>query len=206
MSKWWDTNMADAGQALYSDPNLAVTAATVPQNLTSSQTQYKTDADYARSDKGGFMGAVAGVLGTADSWLSNIPGWGIAKQSVSYPIDKAATGMRWAYSNVISQPISTLLLQSARYDINGDLSGWGESWHQAEHISPGQAFMNYENTAEASGQGTALSSVWGDAGQNLSPHEKAMVKQNVNRFIYDKNYWQDKSSWKYNVGSGSLEL
>jgi hypothetical protein len=206
MSKWWDTNMADAGQALYSDPALAVTAATVPQNLTASQTQYKTDADYARSDKGGFMGAVSGVLGTADSWLSNIPGWGIAKQSVSYPIDKTATGLRWMYSNVISQPISTLLLQSARYDISGDLSGWGESWNQAEHISPGQAFMNYENTAEASGHGTALSSVWGDAGQNLSPHEKAMVKQNVDRFIYDKNYWQDKSSWKYNVGSGSLDF
>lgn len=213
MSKWWDTSMADAGQALYSDPNLAITAATVPQSLTQQQTQYKTEQDYARSDHGGFMSAIGSALGTTDSWLSNIPGWGIAKQAVSYPIDKTATGLRWVYSNVISQPTSALLLHASRSELGdssffgdiGDVFG-GQDWKKAEHISPGQAFMNYENTAEATGQGTALSGFLGDAGTNISPHEKAMVKQNVDRFIYDTDYWKKRSDWKYNVGSGSLDF
>lgn len=210
MSRWWDTNMADAGQALYSDPNLAVTAATVPTNLLGSQTQFKTDQQQAQQDKGGFMGDIAGALGKTDSWLSNIPGWGIAKKAVEYPIDKTATGLRWVFSNVLSQPVSTLLLHSARMDLGdntaGLFSGWSQDYQKAEHISPGEAFTNYENVAEATDQGTAISGLWGDAGQNISQHEKNMVKQNVGRFVYDSDYWRNKSDWKYNVGSGSLDF
>lgn len=209
MSKWWDTDMADASQALYSDPNLAINVATVPQNLKQQQAEYKAYADAMQKDQG-FLGSVVGALGTADSWLSNIPGWGIAKQAVSYPIDKTATGLRWVYSNVLSQPVSTLLLHSARMDLGdesaGLFSGWSQDYERAEHISPGQAFTNYENTAEASGQGTILSGLWGDAGQHLSSHEKDMVKQNVSRFVYDTNYWKKEGGWKYNVGSGSLDF
>lgn len=210
MSKWWDTTMADAGQALYSDPNLAVTAATVPTNLLGQQTQFKKDQESAQQDHGGFMGAIAGAVGKTDSWLSNIPGWGIAKKTIEYPIDKTATGLRWVFSNVISQPISTLLLHSARMDLGdssaGLFSGWGQDYQKAEHISPGEAFTNYENVAEATDQGTALSQLWGDAGQNLSTQQKNMVKQNIDRFVYDSDYWRKKSDWKYNVGSGSLDF
>src|SRR5881409_839243 len=204
MSKWWDTDMADASQALYADPNMALNVATVPQSLAQQQSQFKFDEDNARQDKNGLLGGLMGALGTADSWLSNIPGWGIAKQAVSYPIDKTASGLRWVYSNAISQPISTLLLHSA-HNINqgpsGEWSGlfswgWGDDWKQAEHISPGQAFTNIENTAEASGQPGMLSGLWGDAGSHLSQHEKDMVKQNTDRFIYDTDYWKKKGGWK----------
>lgn len=214
MSKWWDTDMADASQALYSDPNMAINVATVPQSLVQQQSQFKAEQENVRQDKNGFLGGIMSALGAADSWLSNIPGWGVAKNVVYYPIDKAATGMRWIYSNAISQPISTLLLHSA-HNMNdgtaGEFSGlfsggWGEDWKRAEHISPGQAFTNIENTAEAIGQGTIISDLWGDAGQNLSQHEKDMVKQNTDRFIYDTDFWKKKGGWKYNVGSGSLDF
>lgn len=210
MSRWWDTSMADAGQALYADPNLAVTAAAVPTNLLGQQTQYKQDQEQARSDKGGFMGAISGALGKTDSWMSNIPGWGIAKQAVTYPIDKAATGMRWVMSNVISEPISTLLLHSARMDLGSDsaglFTGWGQDYQQAQHISPGQAFTNYEDVRNATDNSTYISQYFGDSGQNLSQHEKNMVKQNVDRFVYDTDFWRKKSDWKYNIGSGSLDF
>lgn len=210
MSKWWDTDMAEAGQALYSDPNLAINVATVPQSLKQQQAEYKAYADAAEKQSG-FMATVAGAIGTADSWLSNIPGWGIAKHAISYPIDKTATGLRWVYSNALSQPVSTLLLQSSKADLEGwsnifSANEWSDAYRRAEHISPGQAFTNYENTAEASGQGTMLSALWGDAGQNLSQHEKDMVKQQTERFLYDTDYWKDKGGWKYNVGSGSLDF
>ena len=210
MSRWWDTSMRDAGQALYSDPNLAVTAGTVPTNLLGTQTQYKQDQEQAQKDSGGFMGAVGGALGKTDSWLSNIPGWGIAKKAVEYPIDKTATGLRWVMSNVISQPISTLLLHSARMDLGdntaGLFSGWSQDYNKAEHISPGQAFTNYEDVRNATGDPTYISQYFGDDGQNLSQHEKNMVKQNVSRFVYDTDFWRDKSDWKYNIGSGSLDF
>jgi len=213
MSKWWDSNMADASQALYSDPNFAINVATTPQSLQQQQSEFKFDEDQAQGDNG-LLGGIMGALGTADSWLSNIPGWGIAKQAVSYPIDKFASGMRWIYSNAISQPISTLLLHSS-HNVNqgftGEVSGlfsggWSEDWNKAEHISPGQAFTNYANVAEATGQGSFMTALWGDAGANLSQHEKDMVKQNTDRFIYDTDYWQKKGGWKYNVGSGSLDF
>lgn len=209
MSRWWDTNMQEAGQALYGSPDLALDAAAVPQHLTSDQinAQQKAYAD-AMDKQGGFMATLAGAVGKTDSWLSNIPGWGVAKEAIGYPIDKVASGFRFAYSNVVSQPISTLLLHASRADLGtaSMFSDWGQDWKAAEHISPGQAFMNYENTAEATDQGTMMSGFFGDAGQTISPHEKAMVKQNVDRFIYDTDYWKNKSDWKYNVGSGSLDF
>lgn len=214
MSKWWDSDVADAGHSLYSDPTLALDAATVPQSLIDQQSQQRLEEQIARDSKGSFMGTLSKNLGKADSWLSNIPGWGIAKEAVGYPIDKIATGMRWVYSNFVSQPISTLLLHSA-HNLNegpsGEWSGlfsggWGKDWDEAEHISPGQAFTNIENTAEAAGQPSMISALWGDAGKHLSPHEKEMVKQNTDRFIYDSDYWRSKAGWKYNVGSGSLDF
>lgn len=208
MSRWWDQSMSDAGQALYSDPSLAVSAATVPSTFMSQQAMSKY-ADQMQQQSS-FMGTLGNLFGKTDAWLSNIPGWGIAKEAISYPVDKTAQGLRWVYSNALSRPISTVLLESAKADLGGGSyfsgSDWADSFKQAKHISPGQAFMNYENTAEASGQGTALSSWLGDAGQGLSSQQKDMVSQNVKRFIYDTNYWKSQGDSKYNVGSGSLDF
>ena len=102
MSRWWDTDMADASQALYADPVLAIQAATVPQDLTQTQAEFKKDQEEARKERGGFLGTIANTLGKADTWMSNIPGWGVAKNVVWTPIDKTASGFYWAYSNVVS--------------------------------------------------------------------------------------------------------
>lgn len=217
MSRWWDTDVADASNALYSDPALALQAASVPQALVQSQAQYKQDEEQARQDKGGFLGAVASAFGKADAWMSNIPGWGVAKNVVWTPIDKVASGMYWAYSNVVSQPISTLLLQAAKADIASAEGGswwdtmtggdeWSDAYRRAEHISPGQAFMNYENLSQATGEGTYLSEFFGDAGEELPESEKKRVKQSMERFLYDTDYWRDKGGWKYTVGSGSIDF
>lgn len=212
MSRWWDTSMKDASQTLYADPSLAIKAGSVPQELMQSQADYKKDRQQAQKDSGGFMGTIARAFHKADSVMSNIPGWGIAKDVVWTPIDKTAQGLYWAYSNVISQPVSTLLLQAAKADTGegwGTMfsgSEWSDAYHRAEHISPGQAFSNYENTVEASGNGTLLSGFFGDAGSEISADEKARVKQNMERFLYDTDYWKNKGGWKYNVGSGSIDF
>lgn len=217
MSRWWDTDMADASQALYADPALAIQAATVPQDLVQAQADYKKDQEEARKERGGFLGSIVNGLDKADSWMSNIPGWGVAKDLVWTPIDKTASGLYWAYSNVISQPISTLLLQSAKGEIAAQQGGswwgtmtsgdeWSDAYGEAEHISPGQAFVNYENISQATGEGTVLSELFGDAGEELPESEKKRVKQNMERFLYDTDYWQNKGGWKYTVGSGSLDF
>lgn len=204
--------MADASQSLYTDPSLAIQAATVPSMLTQTQAEYRQDEEQARKDQGGFFGSIAKAFGKADSVMSNIPGWGIAKKAVWTPLDKIASGMYWAYSNVISQPVSTLLLQAGKADVSGDwgtlFSGneWSDAYHRAEHISPGQAFENYENTVQASGNGTLLSGFFGDAADDLSPGEKERVSQNMERFLYDTDYWKKKGGWKYTVGSGGIDF
>src|SRR5512139_1388230 len=99
MSRWWDTSMADAGNALYSDPSLAIQAASVPNALIQTQAQQKVDQEQARKDKGGFLNSIAGFFHKADAVASNIPGWGVAKNLVWTPIDKTASGMYWLYSN-----------------------------------------------------------------------------------------------------------
>lgn len=213
MSRWWDVTVSDASNALYSDPELALQASSVPPDLYQNQADFKHDTEEARKNSGGFFGSIARAAGKLDSWASNVPGWGIAKQAVWDPIDKTSSGVYWLYSNAVSQPVSTLLLNSAKGELDGNwwstmLSGdeWANSYHQAEHISPGQAFNNFENTAEAAGQGKILSLIFGDAGASLSDGEKAKVKQNVDRFLYDTEYWKDKGGWKYNVGSGALDF
>ena len=217
MSRWWNTDMADASQALYADPALAIQAATVPQDLTQVQAEFKKDQEEARKERGGFLGTIVNTLGKADAWMSNIPGWGVAKNLVWTPIDKTASGLYWTYSNVISQPISTLLLQSAKGEFASQQGGswwgtmtsgdeWSDAYHEAEHISPGQAFVNYENISQATSEGTILSELFGDAGEELPDSEKKRVKQNMERFLYDTDYWEDKGGWKYTVGSGSIDF
>lgn len=213
MSRWWDNTVSDASNALYSDPNLALTAATVPYNLVQASADNRQDQEEQRKEQGGFFGTLSKALGKVDSWASNVPGWGVAKNVVWEPIDKLSSHMYWLYSNTVSQPISTLLLLSAKGDVNNNFwstvtSGkeWGDAYHAAEHISPGQAFINYENTVEAADQGTLLSWFFGDAGSELPDAEKAKVKQSMDRFLYDTSYWEDKGGWKYTVGSGSIDF
>lgn len=212
-SPWWNQDMSDAGQALYQDPSTALQAGTIPKELLAKQ---KVVGQEARTARGGFIGALANDLSSlthsADQVLRNVVGdtgadvvEGSAK-ALWWPVDKAAQGAYWAYSNVISQPLSTLLIKSGNWSLGGQDMGWGEAYHQAEHVSPAQAFMNYENTAEASGQGTLLSGLIGGGADKLTQQQRDAVKRNTNRFLVDSEYWRDKQGWTYTAGTGTLDF
>lgn len=220
-SRWWEQNMSDSGQALFTDPSTGITIATMPDQLLKQQQEAEQEAREAR---GGFLQEFVGhVVGGAKIWdgaLSNIPGWGVAKnvgKAVWYPVDKLASGAYWLYSNAVSQPLSTLLVQSSKAELaeggfwDGGLdvlmSGdeWSDAYGEAEHISPAQAFMNYENTAAASGKSTALGFVAADQ-DKLTEQDRANVKRQTERFLYDTEYWREKQGWTYTVGTGALDF
>lgn len=67
-------------------------------------------------------------------------------------LEDTMAGVRWVYSNAISQPIATaaLMAHQSRSDSNdffgdwskfGDSKLWSQSWHAANHISLGQALV-----------------------------------------------------------------
>lgn len=214
-SNWWNQDTSDAGQALFSDPNSALQAATLPDELLAQQAEMQ---EYARVARGGFMAQLGQGLKNIDSALSNIPGWGVTKDVAStmwWPVDKLATGAYWLYSEAISQPLSTALLTAADAELTGDYgklnpfadeSTWGKNYDEAEHISPAQAFMNYENTAEASGQGTLLSGLTAGGADNLNAKQRENVKRNTDRFMYDTDYWRDQQGWTYTAGTGAIDF
>lgn len=219
-SSWWNQDMSDAGQALYNDPNSAMIAGTMPASLLAQQ---KEIAEIARASRGGFMGSLALSFGNLDKALSNTfgAGWGVAKgitKAVWYPVDKLASGAYWMYSNVVSQPLSTLLIQSSKAELaqggfwkggmdvlmSGDQ--WSDAYGRAENISPAQAFMNYENTKEATGESSVMSWALGGGAHELNKSEKDIVNRNTERFLYDTDYWRGKQGWSYTVGTGSLDF
>lgn len=218
-SPWWNQDASDAGQGLYSDPNLAIQLATLPKQIVAAQEQYDQAAQEARQSRGGFMSQLMGNLQSfghgLDGVLSHVPGWGVAKTSIKtawWPVDKLASGAYWLYSEGVSQPLSTLILQSAKAEISGDwgtlLSGdeWAKSYHKAEHLSPAQAFANYENTVAAKGDPGAFAGVFASGVDNMSGKERDEVARAGDRFLYDTDYWRDKNGWKYTVGTGSLDF
>lgn len=211
-STWWNQDMSDAGQALYSDPSTAVVAGTTPQEVLDQQ---KEIGEYARKMRGGFLNSLKDMLGNVDSALGNVPSWTLKK--LWYPVDKLASGAYWAYSNAISQPLSTVLIQSSKAElakggfwgggIDKLMSGdeWSAAYNEAEHTSPAQAFMNYENTANAIGHDTALGFTAGGA-RNTTPAEQEAIRRNQDRFLYDTNYWRSKQGWTYTAGTGTLDF
>ena len=219
-STWWNQDMSDAGQALYMDPESGLQTGTMPKELLE---QYRKAEEDSRRARGGFMSSMGLALesaGTAvDTVLSNIPGWGVAKegagavgQALWWPVDKLATGAHWLYSNVVSQPLSTLFLQTAKSEISGDwgslFSGdeWSDAYGKAEHISPGQAFSNYENVMAAKDDPGAFAGIFGGGAENLSKKQKDAVKRNSERFLYDTEFWRKTDGWSYTVGSGALDF
>lgn len=227
VSRWWEQDMADAGQGMFSDPQTGLQIGTMPQQLLAQQQAAEEDARQAR---GGFLqNIITHISGGAEVWdgaLSNIPGWGVAKnvgKAVWYPVDKLASGAYWLYSNIISQPLSTLLLQTSKAELaagggglgtmaSGEfwdtlMSGdeWSDAYGEAEHISPAQAFMNYENTRAATGDKGALGFLAADE-EKLNDLDRQQVNRQTERFLYDTEYWREKQGWSYTVGTGSLDF
>lgn len=260
MANWWNTKMTDAGQAMYQDPKLAMQMATVPDNLLTSPDQYEKNKKATQEEEGGWWKSALDLIGKGDGALENIPilnlgykGTKTLGKALWYPIDKIAEGSRWLYSNAVSQPFSTVILQAAKADINDDWGQfvdpeeWSKTWAKAENISPGQALANVENTMAASGDPGAFAPLFGLANTesglgmpafmlgagagfggglaatglidpdfitgkdwkytgSLTEEERAQVKRQQERFLYDTKYWEDKEKWKYTIGSGALDF
>src|ERR1051325_6380045 len=215
-SQWWAENVSDAGQGMFADPSTALTFATTPDQLLSGQ---DTAAIYgqsvadeqARQQRAGAMEQIMSGLGSAwhsvDGALSNIPGWGVTKNIthavVVTPLEKLASGAYWLYSNYVSQPLSTALLMGGKADIYGGgtfFSGdqWSDAWHKAEHISPGQAAYNTMRTVTSDEEDTPGIPDTGNLNQQQ--------KQQLERFLYDSDYWRNRDGWKYTVGTGTMDF
>lgn len=219
-SYWWNTDMADAGQILGNDPRTAVTAGSLPKEMLAQADAAKADARKAR---GGFMSSLGGLMNSVDSILPNV-----VKSTVKaafHPIDKLASGLYWAYSEGISQPLSTLVIQASKAELTPQggsvlMSGdeWKDAYHKAEHLSPGQAVVNAYDTSAATGKMgpifnpvteafvsplTLISKV--DTG-DFDPATQAAANRNTERFLYDTDYWRSKAGWRYTVGTGALDF
>lgn len=214
MSKWWEEDVSDAGQGLFVDPTAAFQIATLPNQVVDNKAYEEEMArqfDEARAKRGGFMQnfmSSLGVVGKAvDGALSNIPGWGVTKNiahaTMIAPVDKVASGMYWLYSEAVSQPLSTALLVGGKADIYGPgqfFSGdaWSDAYHEAEHISPGQAFYNVNRTA--------FSDLGAEVGakpyEELTPQQKKQME----RFLYDTEYWRNRDGWVYTAGTGTIDF
>lgn len=225
VSRWWEQGMSDSGQAMFMDPETGLQVAAMPDQLLKQQQDAEEDA---RAARGGFLqNIISNISEGAESWdnaLSKIPGWGVAKntgKAVWYPVDKLASGAYWLYSNAVSQPLSTLLIQTSKGELaaggdnalfSGDfwstlMSGdeWSDAYGKAEHISPAQAFMNYENTMQASGEKRALGFLAADESK-LTQLDKEQVNRQTERFLYDTEYWRAKQGWTYTAGTGALDF
>lgn len=216
MSKWWETEMVDASQQGFSDPGLALQVASSPSQLYAKPEQQQ-DQKEAREEKFGFLGSLIEAAGKIDGAMSNVPGWGVAKNAAGVawqPVDKLATGMHWLYSEVVSQPLSTIILQQAKAEVNDDMSGlfspeeWGEAYSEAEHTSPGQALSNYVATNTAMGEipFTDIQMPGGVGGFMQESQMGQDVKRQTERFLYDTDYWRDKLGWRYTAGSGAMDF
>lgn len=233
MARWWDNQMASASQALYTDPSMAFDVASLPdQAFTQNVMQYtaqqqELDTRQIQEDRGGFLNTVARWASSADATLSKVPGWGVTKdyyKTLFYPVDKAAQGAHWLYSNVISQPLSTLILQKGKAELRDDYLGtlfsgdeWSDAYARAEHISPGQANANVEGAIKASGADAGFSvtnpsaigtiaSLPGLLATSDVERDNKLTRAAAERLMYDSEYWRDKSTWKYTAGTGAADF
>ncbi len=213
MARWWETEMVDAAQQGYGNPDLAMQVAAAPNEIYSEPEQ-QADEQQARESKSGFLGKIMEFAGKADGAMSNIPGWGIAKKVLYAPVDITATAMHWAYSEIVSQPLSTLIIQSGKMNLRQDVgsyfdpSEWADSYEQAETLSPGQAAANYGAAAGTLADQTGENPLTyaGPTSLFTSTDATDQQKRQAERFLYDTDYWRDKAGWKYTVGTGAADF
>jgi len=231
MGRWWDTDMASASQALYTDPSMAFDVASTPDDaftqnvLRYTAQQQQVDQQQVQQDRSGFLGTIAGWYSDADKFLSETPlvrgVWGAAKgvgSAVWYPVDKLGQGAHWLYSEAVSQPLSTAILQygkalNARDDsIMFSADEWSSAYGKAEHISPGQAIFNTASTEMTQEDSLLTPFLSGEQNEFL---RQAMTPEDLDgepnrrayeRLVYDTEYWRDKGGWTYTAGTGATDF
>lgn len=208
--------MSDSSQGLFSDPNLAIQVATLPQQAVAQQDEQKAEVD-ARKAKGGFLNSLMGDVATVgkglDGALKHVGvgpvNAGNALKAAWYPVDKTASGAYWLYSNGVSQPLSAAFLMTARQDMGSasffNADDWAKTYQQAQHISPGEAAENALGTVAAAGP-KWQQSLLSHGPTKFTNAEKDRINQQTDRFLYDTDYWRSKVGWRYNVGSGALDF
>jgi hypothetical protein len=233
MARWWDTDMASASQALYVDPSMALDVATTPDDaftqnvLRYTAQQRDVDKQQVQQERSGFLGTLAGWYTNADKFLSDTPlvggVWGASKavgSAVWYPVDKLASGVHWLYSEAISQPLSTVILQYGKMEqdqrVGRFFEDWGESYDTAEHLSPGQAISNNLLTGVARGEGMMSNSLDLFLGESATQAmSQYMLPEDLKgdtdrrayeRLLYDSEYWRDKVGWTYTAGTGATDF
>jgi len=70
----------------------------------------------------------------------------------THTVSPAFHAARWAYTNLVSRPVSTVFLYNAQMPFGGSplpFSGsqWKTAWDESAHISPGQALVIAENNS-----------------------------------------------------------
>lgn len=223
--RWWENDMAQASQSLYRAPDMALQAATMPNDLL-PQSEMMPGTRPSQPEKKGFFSAIGdfasavfgsgeGVADTWDSVIANTPTWVKKPLEVAwYPIDKLAQGAHWLYKEGVSQPFSTLLIQAAKTEYGGgwsdmfSASEWADAYGEAETQSIGQTMVNYENVKEAMGDRTLLGGIFGvlaGGADDLTEVERQEIRRNSERFLYDSNFWRSKDEEAYKWGTGALD-
>jgi hypothetical protein len=138
-------------------------------------------------------------------------------------LEDTMSGMRWLYSNGISQPISTAALVGKMDRGNNDpfgdpgryfkSSNWTRAWHAANHISPGQALLLNPDEAEQAMNSPLLYYKPGEAYlppgfSKLPEDQQQKILQEAgmpaigNRYIQK---YRENNAW-YKYGSGSIDF
>ena len=214
MGRWWDTDMASSSQAMYTDPELALQAASTPDDvfqgggfaqnvLNYTAAQKEQDEQEVKQNRNGFLNSVFGWFSDVDKEYSGNLLYDMTKgyfKAMWYPVDKAASAAHWLYSEVVSQPLSTLWIQGGktlmREDIGVFFSGdeWSQAYGEAETQSVGQSISNVLNTV---GTGAYL--------ETINPEVADTYRRKYERLVYDTDYWRDKAGWRYTAGSGAVD-
>lgn len=206
-SEWWMNDMAGAGQSLFGQPEMALEAATVPDEvlsrlLHSDDGSQQPGMEERKKKRSGFFGSILDTVGSVDQALTNTFGWvyDMPKQAILGTLSTVGTAYHHVWSEAVSQPLSTAFLQFGKIGTNpADIfnpTEWTEAYGKAEHISPGQAMVNSWSTF------AARVGINGD----FTKEEKAEFARSSERFLYDTEFWRAKNPDLYKYTSGGLDL
>jgi hypothetical protein len=134
-------------------------------------------------------------------------------------LESTMAGMRWLYSNGVSQPISSAILEGGMTRHGGSYGDffsaakWGKAWHAAEHISPGQAiFLSDEDRQKAVDSPllyyTPAASFLPAGWEKMAPEEQQNILKQAgmpavgNAFVEQKRQGSD---W-FKYGTGAVDF